>query len=79
MKGEFTDDAAFDQLAENVHKLDAERGTGGNYAFYLSIPPKSFSTVVEQLKRSGLSDPGPAGRRRSQAVAAGGDREAVRP
>src|ERR1700759_3287926 len=60
VSGEFTDDAAFDQLAECVRKLDIERGTGGNYAFYLSIPPKYFSTVVEQLKRSGLSDPGPA-------------------
>jgi glucose-6-phosphate 1-dehydrogenase len=59
--GEFTDDAAFDTLADCVRQLDAERGTGGNYAFYLSIPPKFFSTVVEQLKRSGLSDPGPAG------------------
>src|SRR6202012_1655973 len=58
--GEFTDEAAFDQLAECVKNLDVERGTGGNYAFYLSIPPKFFSTVVEQLKRSGLSDPGPA-------------------
>src|SRR6201984_2260175 len=57
--GEFTDDAAFDQLAETVRQLDAERGTGGNYAFYLSIPPKFFPTVVEQLKRSGLSDPRP--------------------
>src|SRR6201987_5198999 len=58
--GEFTDDEAFDQLAKCVRKLDAERGTGGNYAFYLSIPPKFFSTVVQQLKRSGLSDSGPA-------------------
>jgi glucose-6-phosphate 1-dehydrogenase len=59
--GEFDDDEAFDQLARCVKELDHERGTGGNYAFYLSIPPRSFSTVVEQLKRSGLSDPGPAG------------------
>src|SRR5690348_16129586 len=61
VSGEFHDDAAFDQLATCVRRLDAERGTGGNYAFYLSIPPRSFSTVVQQLKRSGLSDPGPAG------------------
>ena len=46
--GEFTDDAAFDQLAACVRQLDVERGTGGNYAFYLSIPPKFFPTVVEQ-------------------------------
>src|SRR5580698_388004 len=61
VSGSFSDDEAFDQLAHCVRQLDAERGTGGNYAFYLSIPPKFFSTVVEQLKRSGLSDPGPAG------------------
>ena len=30
-----------------------ERGTGGNHAFYLSIPPGFFSTVCEQLDRSG--------------------------
>ena len=59
--GEFTDDEAFDQLAECVAELDRERGTGGNYAFYLSVPPKFFPLVVKQLKRSGLSDP-PAAR-----------------
>src|SRR6185437_16234262 len=56
--GEFADDAAFDNLAHTVAQLDAERGTGGNYAFYLSVPPKAFPLVVKQLKRSGLSDPG---------------------
>jgi glucose-6-phosphate 1-dehydrogenase len=55
--GEFDDDAAFDQLAEVVRGLDAERGTGGNYAFYLSVPPRFFPKVVEQLKRCGLSSP----------------------
>jgi glucose-6-phosphate 1-dehydrogenase len=58
--GEFADHAAFDRLAQTVKQLDADRGTGGNYAFYLSVPPKFFPTVVAQLKRSGLSDPGPA-------------------
>jgi glucose-6-phosphate 1-dehydrogenase len=53
--GEFADDAAFDRLAQTVARLDTERGTGGNYAFYLSVPPKFFTDVVEQLKRSGLS------------------------
>jgi glucose-6-phosphate 1-dehydrogenase len=55
--GEFTDDAAFDKLAECVGHLDQQRGTGGNYAFYLSVPPKFFPLVVKQLKRSGLADP----------------------
>lgn len=37
-------------------EIDETRGTGGNYAFYLSVPPKFFPVVVEQLKRTGLSD-----------------------
>ena len=55
--GEFSDDAAFDNLAATVAELDVERGTGGNYAFYLSVPPNAFPVVVQQLKRSGLSSP----------------------
>ena len=62
--GEFDDNDAFDRLAATVKQLDAERSTGGNYAFYLSIPPKSFPMVVQQLKRSGLSDSGGHGWRR---------------
>jgi glucose-6-phosphate 1-dehydrogenase len=57
VQGDFDDDDAFDRLAQTVRQLDDERGTGGNYAFYLSIPPKFFPVVVQQLKRSGLSDP----------------------
>ena len=64
VSGSFDDDAAFDQLAATVMQLDAQRGTGGNYAFYLSIPPDQFPTVVRQLKRSGLSDSGDRGWRR---------------
>jgi glucose-6-phosphate 1-dehydrogenase len=56
--GDFGDDTAFDQLATTVQKLDLERGTSGNHAFYLSIPPKFFSIACEQLARSGLSLPG---------------------
>jgi glucose-6-phosphate 1-dehydrogenase len=57
--GEFTDAEAFDRLANCVAELDRERGTGGNYAFYLSVPPKFFELVVTQLKDSGLSTPPP--------------------
>jgi glucose-6-phosphate 1-dehydrogenase len=57
VRGEFDDDVAFDHLAQTLAELDAERGTGGNYAFYLSIPPSAFPVVVQQLKRSGLSQP----------------------
>jgi glucose-6-phosphate 1-dehydrogenase len=53
--GEFDDDEAFDQLASTVADLDRVRGTGGNHAFYMSIPPKFFPVVAKQLARSGLS------------------------
>ncbi|MDD9205635.1 glucose-6-phosphate dehydrogenase, partial [Georgenia sp. 10Sc9-8] len=36
-------------------ELDAKRGTGGNHAFYLSVPPDAFPVVCRQLARSGLS------------------------
>jgi glucose-6-phosphate 1-dehydrogenase len=57
VQGEFDDDAAFDRLKSTLTELDETRGTMGNHAFYLSIPPKSFPQVTEQLKRSGLADP----------------------
>jgi len=52
--GSFDDDNAFDQLAATVADLDRVRGTGGNHAFYLSIPPGAFPVVLKQLSRSGL-------------------------
>ncbi|MBW8872881.1 MAG: glucose-6-phosphate dehydrogenase, partial [Leifsonia sp.] len=62
--GEFDDDDAFQRLKQTVEDLDAERGTMGNHAFYLSIPPKAFPIVTEQLKRSGLADQSGEGWRR---------------
>ncbi|BDH57906.1 glucose-6-phosphate 1-dehydrogenase [Tsukamurella sp. PLM1] len=56
VQGAFDDDAAFDRLSVTLTDLDRTRGTGGNTAFYLSIPPDAFPTVCEQLKRSGLAD-----------------------
>ncbi|RNE66505.1 glucose-6-phosphate dehydrogenase [Cryobacterium tepidiphilum] len=54
--GSFDDDAAFETLKETIDALDRERGTMGNHAFYLSIPPKAFPVVTEQLRRSGLAE-----------------------
>lgn len=59
VSGEFSDASAFDRLRETIEELDTKVGTNGNHAFYLSIPPKDFAQVCEQLKRSGLSNAGP--------------------
>ncbi|HVE63339.1 MAG TPA: glucose-6-phosphate dehydrogenase [Mycobacteriales bacterium] len=62
--GDFADAAAFDLLTNTIADLDRVRGTGGNHAFYLSVPPKAFPVVIEQLRRSGLStSPGDSWRR----------------
>jgi glucose-6-phosphate 1-dehydrogenase len=53
--GSFDDAEAFAQLKRTLDELDAARGTMGNHAFYLSIPPKAFPLVTEQLRNSGLA------------------------
>ena len=57
--GDFNDDVAFDHLRRTIEELDLTRGTGGNHAFYLSIPPRFFCDVVKQLEEHGLTDPRP--------------------
>ncbi|WP_426182695.1 glucose-6-phosphate dehydrogenase [Microbacterium sp. TWP3-1-2b2] len=54
VSGEFDNPESFAKLRQTVEKLDVERGTMGNHAYYLSIPPKSFPVVTKQLKDSGL-------------------------
>jgi glucose-6-phosphate 1-dehydrogenase len=53
--GDFDDDEAFERLRATIDELDSTRGTGGNHAFYLSVPPKFFPDVVRQLKDHGLA------------------------
>ncbi|WP_408907183.1 glucose-6-phosphate dehydrogenase [Streptomyces cavernicola] len=56
VQGNFDDDEAFETLKSTMQELDKAQGTGGNFAFYLSVPPKFFPNVVQQLKKHGLAD-----------------------
>ncbi|MFJ6698510.1 glucose-6-phosphate dehydrogenase [Streptomyces sp. NPDC091272] len=56
VQGDFDDDQAFETLKSTIQELDQAQGTGGNFAFYLSVPPKFFPQVVQQLKKHGLAD-----------------------
>ena len=56
LPGSFDDDDAFDALAQALRDLDGSHGTGGNAAFYLSIPPAAFPTVLKQMQRTGMAD-----------------------
>jgi glucose-6-phosphate 1-dehydrogenase len=55
VSGELDDDRAFDTLRQTIEDLDRLRGTGGNHAFYLSIPPRFFGDVIGQLKEHRLA------------------------
>lgn len=52
--GDYTSPQTFAELAQELTRAEEERGTGGNYAFYLAIPPKLFPHVLEELKGAGL-------------------------
>jgi glucose-6-phosphate 1-dehydrogenase len=54
--GSFDDDEAFDTLSQTLDELRSSAGIPGNAAFYLSIPPKAFPTVLKQLERTGMAD-----------------------
>lgn len=58
VQGSFDDGAAFERLADTLDQLDAQRSTGHNHAYYLSVPPKDFGTIVDQLNNHGLADQG---------------------
>lgn len=55
--GDAADPEAYSRLGQAIEDLDRERGTGGNHAFYLSIPPSVFPTVLSNLRDSGLAEP----------------------
>jgi glucose-6-phosphate 1-dehydrogenase len=56
LPGAFDDDEAFDNLATCLHELETSHGIQGNAAFYLSIPPAAFPTVLKQMQRTGMAD-----------------------
>ncbi|HET7310746.1 MAG TPA: glucose-6-phosphate dehydrogenase [Mycobacteriales bacterium] len=56
LPGSFDDDNAFDELANKLGELQHSHGIQGNAAFYLSIPPGAFETVLKQMDRTGMAD-----------------------
>jgi glucose-6-phosphate 1-dehydrogenase len=61
IEGSFDDDHAFDELVSALRDMQQSHGIRGNAAFYLSIPPSLFPTVLKQMQRTGLSDEKQAG------------------
>lgn len=55
VQGSFDDDEAFERLKATLTELEESRGTQGNHAFYLSIPPKDFESVLQMIAAHGLA------------------------
>src|SRR5262249_24667982 len=50
-KGNFDDPEAYAVLRRKLQEIDVERGIPGNRVYYLSIPPSTIATCVDNLKR----------------------------
>jgi glucose-6-phosphate 1-dehydrogenase len=57
VQGEFHEPETFAKLKAELERLDAERGTGQNRVFYLSVGPDQVAAIVRGLRTSGLVSP----------------------
>src|SRR5215203_1340645 len=56
MPGDSKKSETYNELKGLLKKLDRERGTQGNRAFYLSSSPSLFPAIVENLGEAGLNE-----------------------
>ncbi|HEX7181941.1 MAG TPA: glucose-6-phosphate dehydrogenase [Thermoanaerobaculia bacterium] len=52
--GELGVPETYNRLREILARVDEERGTSGNYLFYLAVPPSLFCDIVQRLGEAGL-------------------------
>ena len=54
-QGDFTDDGAYQKLAEELKKLDQEYELGGNVLFYMAVADRFFGPIAAELGKAGLA------------------------
>lgn len=54
IQSDFTDDAGYSNLKEQLEQIDQQLGTRGNRLFYLSTQPKYFAPIIKKLKEHQL-------------------------
>src|SRR5215469_15419786 len=54
LQGDLTDPNAYQRIGKHLAELDRDKGTAGNYLFYLAIADRFFGTAVERLGAAGL-------------------------
>src|SRR6266404_3509037 len=54
-QSDFADESGFKSLAQQLEKVDQERGTRGNRLFYFAVGPDQFEPILKHLKAAGLN------------------------
>lgn len=57
IKGDFFEYGAYQNLASKLGMVEREWSICSNKLFYLAVPPQSYSSIVENLHKSGLTKP----------------------
>ncbi len=57
VQGEFSEASTYKKLADELARLESERGTKLSRVFYLSVGPEQVTTIVKHLRESGLVEP----------------------
>jgi glucose-6-phosphate 1-dehydrogenase len=56
VRGEFQDPKTFQQLKEQIAKVEKEQAVPGNRLYYMAVAPQFFGEVVRQLGAAGLAE-----------------------
>jgi glucose-6-phosphate 1-dehydrogenase len=54
LQGDLNDSGMYEKLRSKLAELDSQRGTAGNYLFYLAVADRFFGPVIEHVGQSGL-------------------------
>jgi glucose-6-phosphate 1-dehydrogenase len=55
VSGHYADASLYTELSSIMQRLDKQNAVPGRHIFYLSTPPTLYTTIIEELGRSGLS------------------------
>ncbi len=58
LTGDFESPETYQRLKNQLTEIDREQQTGGNYLFYLAVPPTFFGKIISQLAAAGLTHQG---------------------
>ncbi len=58
VRGEFTDPALYDRIGDALATAEADHRTQGNAIFYLAVPDRFFSPIVDELGKARLTQQG---------------------